>query len=104
MMRLDKIHDILAGVESSKSCSLEKISPMLISQFPRISDVFFILLNPNKVYRHLIELATQAGCHCNVLLIGQPDKIHIDQDDGSFNANIRFLSPDEILTGQIKHL
>ena len=104
MIRLDKIHDILAGVESSKSYSLEKMLPMLISQFPRISEVYFILLRPNKVYRHLLELANQAGCNCNVLLIGQMDKMNIDQDDGSWNGNLRFLSPDEILTGQLKHL
>ena len=104
MMCLDKIHDVLAGIKPSKSYALEKISPILISQFSRISDVFFILLSLNKTYRRLIELANQAGCHCNVLLIGQPDKIHIDEDDRSFNGNLRILSPEEILTGKIKRL
>ena len=105
MIRLDKIHDILAGAEPSKPCSLEKISPVLISQFPRISEVFFILLRPNKAYLRLLELANQAGCHCNVLLIGQSGQMYVDDDNMSWtSSNVRFLSPDEILTGQIKRL
>jgi uncharacterized protein (DUF58 family) len=104
MIRLDKIHDILAGAELSKGDSLEKISPVLISQFPRISELFFILLKPNKAYRYLLQMARQAGCNCNVLLIGEPDQMHVDDDNMSFNGNIRYLSPDEILTGQIKSL
>ena len=104
MIRLDKIHDILAGAEPSKGYSLEKISPVLISQFPRISEVFFILLKLNKAYRHLIELANQAGCRCNVLLIGEPDQMPADDDNMSWTSNVRYLSPDEILTGQIKSL
>jgi uncharacterized protein (DUF58 family) len=104
MIRLDKIHDILAGAEPSKGYSLEKISPVLISQFPRISELFFILLRPNREYRYLLEMARQAGCHCNVLLIGKPGQMHVDDDNMSFNGNVRYLSPDDILTGQIKSL
>ena len=104
MVCLDKIQDILAGVEPSKGYSLEKISPVLISQFPRISEVFFILLKPNKAYRHLLETANQAGCHCNVLLIGESVQMNVDEDNMRWNGNVRYLSPDEILTGKIKHL
>jgi uncharacterized protein (DUF58 family) len=104
MIRLDKIHDILAGIEPSKGYSLEKISPVLIGQFPRISELFFILLRPNKAYRYLMEMARQAGCHCNVLLIGESDQMHMDDDNMSWNENVRYMSPDEILTGQIKLL
>jgi uncharacterized protein (DUF58 family) len=104
MMRLDKIQNILAGVEASKGHSLENISPVLISHFPRVSEVFFILLGLNKMYRRLIELANQAGCYCNVLLIGRPGQMNLDDDDMSWSSNIRFLSPDEVLTGQLKRL
>ena len=62
MVCLDKIQDILAGAKPSKGYSLEKISPVLISQFRRISEVFFILLELNKAYRHLIEMANHLGC------------------------------------------
>ena len=104
MVRLDKIHDILAGTEQSKGYSLDKISPRLISQFPRISDVFFILLRPDKAYRRLIELARQAGCHCNVLLIDLSSQMYVNDDNMSRTSNVRLLSPDEILTGQLKRL
>ncbi len=104
MVCLDKIQDILAGVEPSNGYSLEKISPVLISQFPRISEVFFILLKPNKEYRYLLQLANQAGCHCNVLLIGEPGQMNMDDDNMRWTSNVRYLSPDEILTGQIKFL
>ena len=104
MVCLDKIQDILAGAKPSKGYSLEKISPVLISQFRRISEVFFILLRLNKTYRHLIELANQAGCRCNVLLIGESGQMPADDDNMSWTSNVRYLSPDEILTGQIKSL
>ncbi|NQT03818.1 MAG: DUF58 domain-containing protein, partial [Planctomycetes bacterium] len=104
MMRLDKIHDILAGVEPSKSYSLETISPVLAGRFREISEVFFVLLRPNKAYRQLLELANQAGCHSTVLLIGGPSAVHVDEDDVGWTENVRFLSPDEILTMQIKRL
>jgi hypothetical protein len=104
IVRLNKILDILAGVEQSKKYSLDKVSPALISQFSRISEVFFVLLGLNKAYRRLIEFANKAGCHCNVLLIGESDKMHMDDDNLSWNSNVRFLSPGEILMGQIKYL
>ncbi len=104
MMRIDKIHYILAGIEPSKGYSLEKISPVLINQFPRISEVFFILLRPNKAYRRLLQLANQAGCRCNVLLIDESGRMNVDEDNMRYNGDVRYLAPDEILTGQIKHL
>jgi uncharacterized protein (DUF58 family) len=104
MVRLNKIHDVLAGVESSKGYSLDKISPVLISKFPRFSEVFFILLNLDKTYRHLVELAKQAGCHRNVLLIGESGQIQVDDDYMGMTSNVRFLSPDEVLTGKVKRL
>jgi uncharacterized protein (DUF58 family) len=104
MVRLDKIHDVLAGAEASKGYSLEKISPMLISQFPRISEVFFILLSPDKAYRHLLQMAMKAGCHCNVLIIVQSGQMNVDDHNMSWISKVRYLSPEEILAGQIKRL
>lgn len=104
MVRLDKIQNILAGAQSSKGYSLEKISPVLISQFPRISEVFFILLRLNKAYRRLIELVRKAGCNCNVLIIDQSSRMNVDYHNMSWTSKLRYLSPEEILTGQIKRL
>jgi len=103
-VRLNKIQDILAGVEQSKGYLLDKVPPALISQFSRISEVFFVLLSLNKTYRRLIDFANNAGCHCNILLIGRSDRMHVDDDNLSWNSNVRFLSPDEILIGRIKYL
>ncbi len=104
MVRLDKIHEILAGVEPSKGYSLEQIAPKLANRFYEISEVVFILLKWNKAYRQLLELAGQAGCHCTVLLIDQSGRMHGDEDNLNWTENVQFLSPDDILTGQIKRL
>ncbi len=110
-VRLDKIHEILAGVEPSRGYSLEHIAPKLANRFSEISEVVFILLKWDKAYRQstecltaLLELAGQAGCHCTVLLIGQSGRIPVDEDNLSWTENVRFLSADDILTGQIKRL
>lgn len=111
MVRLDKIHEILAGVEPSKGCSLEQIAPKLANRFYEISEVFFILLSWDKAYRQstgcltaLLELAGKADCHCTVLMIGDSSRMNMDEDNVSWIENVQFLSPDDILTGQIKRL
>ena len=111
MVRLDKIHEILAGVKPSRPYSLEQIEPILANRFYEISEVVFILLSWDKTYRRstgcltaLLELAGQAGCHCTVLKIGRSSRMHVGQDNVSWTENVRFLSPDDILTGKIKHL
>ena len=103
-VRLDKIHEILAGVESAGGYSLQPIAPILGNRFYEISEVVFILLSWDKAYRQLLELADRAGCHSTVLLIGEPGEMHGDQDHVNRTSNIQFLSPDEILTGRIKRL
>ena len=103
-VRLDKIHEILAGVEPSRGYSLEHIAPKLANRFSEISEVVFILLKWDKAYRRLLELAGQAGCHCTVLLIGESGRMNVDEDNLSWTENVRLLSADDILTGQIKRL
>ncbi len=111
MVRLDKIHEILAGVEPSKGYSLEQIAPKLANRFYEISEVVFILLSWDKAYRQstgcltaLLELAGKAGCHCTVLMIGQSSRMNMDEDNVNWAENVQFLSANEILTGQIKRL
>ncbi|MFB0554361.1 MAG: DUF58 domain-containing protein [Phycisphaerae bacterium] len=104
MVRLDKIHEILAGVEPSRGYSLEQIAPKLANRFYEISEVVFICFKWNKAYRRLMELADQAGCHCTVFLIGESSRMHLDEGNLSWPENVRFLSPDDILTGQIERL
>ena len=104
IVRLDKIHEILAGVEPSRGYCLEQIAPILTERFYGISEVIFILLSWNTMYRQLLELAGQAGCHSTVLLIDSSRGMHVDQDNADFPGNVRLLPPEKILAGQIKRL
>jgi len=113
IVRLDKIHEILACVEPSKGYSLEQITPILTERFYGMSEAIFILLSWNKMYRRLLESAEQAGCHSTVFLIAPPggtspfllsQESRGAQDDTDYAGNVRVLCPDEILTGQIKRL
>jgi uncharacterized protein (DUF58 family) len=103
-VRLDKIHEILAGIEPSKSYSLEQSTLTLTERFYEISEVFFILRSWNKPYSKLLESACQAGCHCTVLMIGEPRKINTDKYNLNWTGNVQFISADNILKGQIKQL
>jgi len=102
-MRLDRIHEIFAGVEPAQGDSMAQTEQIWANQFREISEVVFILLNWNQTYRQLIELACQAGCHTTVLLIGELPEQN-DQDGDDWSEKVRFLSADEILTGHIEHL
>jgi hypothetical protein len=119
IVRLDKIHEILACVEPSKGYSLEQITPILTEKFYCVSEAIFILLSWNKMYKQLVESAEQAGCHSTVFLIAPSATMDDGRrmtDDGSSShvsrlssfvprlGEVRVLCPDEILTGQIKRL
>ena len=103
-MRLDKIHEVLAGVEANMDYTPEKMAEMLTDRLHRISEVVFILSGWNEAYRNLLEQAGRAGCHSTVFVIGQADKVDFNRYDMTWNGNIRILSPDEILTEQVIRL
>ncbi len=103
-MRLDKIHEILAGVEPSMGYTTEQMAPILADRLHRISEVFFILSGWKKAYKPLLELASQAGCHSTVFVIGEAGKIDLDRYEMAWTENIQLLSTDEILTEQVMHL
>ena len=98
-MRLDKIHEILAGVEPTRNEPMLQSEQIWTNRFSEISEVHFIVLNWNETYRQLFELAHQAGCHTTVLLISEPNGT-----DKDWPENVQLLSPDEILSGHIKRL
>lgn len=103
-MRLDKIHEILAGVEPSMDYTPEQMATILEDRLGQISEVVFILSGWNKAYRQLLELAGQAGCHSTVFVIGEVGKIDLDRYEMDWTENIKILSPDEILTEQVIRL
>ncbi|MBN2314271.1 MAG: DUF58 domain-containing protein [Sedimentisphaerales bacterium] len=103
-LRLDRIHETLAVVEPTRREPTELNEKKWIRQFREISEVVFILMNWTPTYRHMIELAYQAGCHTTVLMIGEPQNIQSNQDSENWDEKIRFVSADEILSGHIEHI
>jgi hypothetical protein len=97
--RLDRIHEILAGVEPTRNESVLQSEHIWMNRFSEMSEVYFILLDWNETYRQLYELAHQAGCHTTVFLIGESNVTRKDWPE-----NIQLLFPDEILSGHIECL
>jgi hypothetical protein len=102
-MRLDKIHEILAGVEPSMNYTPEQMAPILAERLGQISEVFFIMSGWKKAYQPLLEMAAREGCHSTVFIIGESGKINLERH-GTWTENIQILSPDEILTEQVMRL
>jgi uncharacterized protein (DUF58 family) len=102
--RLDKIHEILAGVEPSLDYSLEQMMPVLAEHLGRVSEVVFILFGCKNEHQRLLELAAREGCRSTVFIIGEPVKIDLDRYETERTENIRTLSPDEILSEQVIRL
>jgi uncharacterized protein (DUF58 family) len=103
-MRLDKIHEILAGVEPSVDCTPEKMTPILADRLGRVSEVVFILSGWKHSHRQLLDLAAREGCHSTVFVVGESGKVDLYRRGTARTENIQILSPDEILTEQVMHL
>jgi hypothetical protein len=105
LLRLKKIHEILAGLEPTRRPNAGILDfRFSIFDFSEVSEVFFILLKWDAAYRQLLELAEAAGCRTRVLLIGESPVTDATKDNMNWTGDIQFLSPDEILTGRIKRL
>ncbi len=117
--RLERIHESLATVAPADAYRLEQIGPLLEERLPEISEAVFILLHPDDLYRQLVEQADRAGCHCTVVVVGEPDHEAEDRgqrtEDGEERASLSsvfcppssaypVVAPDEILAGRIEHL
>ncbi|MBM4024029.1 MAG: DUF58 domain-containing protein [Planctomycetes bacterium] len=70
-MRLDRLHEALAVVESADDYTAEQIGPLLEDRLSEISEVLFIVGRWDRTYQRVAEMAEQAGCHCTVLLAGE---------------------------------
>jgi len=105
-VRLDKIEEILAGVEPSAGYSLEQIESAITTQLYGTSDVFFIVLRWTDAYEALLEAAGRAGCRTVVLLVGDAGdpslRAGLEQETISRVSNVQIISPDEVLTGRIQ--
>jgi uncharacterized protein (DUF58 family) len=103
-MRLDKIHEILAGVEPSLNYKPELMTPVLADCLGQISEIIFIMSGWKKEYQRLLELAGREGCHSTVFIIGDSGKVDLGRQKKTWTENFQILSPDEILTESVMHL
>ena len=97
-MRLDKIHEILAGVKLSLDYTPERMIQTMVDHLGQMSEVVFILTGWKNTYRQLFELAGRARCNSTVFIIGKSNKIDLERYDTIRAENINILTPDEILT------
>jgi uncharacterized protein (DUF58 family) len=100
-LRLDRVHEALAGVEPSKGYSLDQIGPLLEGRFQEISEIVFVVLHWDETYQRLAEWARRAGCHTTVVVIGAPNAAAIGED---WAGDIRFVPADDILAGRVEQL
>ncbi len=117
-VRLDKIQEILAGVEPSAERvagilpairardALDTLESTLATEFGGISDVFFILLRWGKTYEALLEAAARAGCRSVVLLVGGQDDpslwAGLEQGLPSRSFDVRVVSAEQVLSAQLE--
>jgi uncharacterized protein (DUF58 family) len=105
-VRLDKIQEILAGVEPSAGYSLEEIESAIATRLDGISDVFFILLRWAETYESLLEAAARAGCRSVVLLVGGQDDpslwAGLEQGLPSRAFDVRVVSAEQVLGAQLE--
>jgi uncharacterized protein (DUF58 family) len=102
--RLDKIHEILAGVEPSGNYTLERMMPILAEHLGRVSEVVFILSGCKNEHQRLLELAVREGCHSTVFIIGESGQDGLDRYETERTETVQILSPDEILSEQVIRL
>jgi len=72
-MRLDRVQETLAAVEPSNDYTAEQVGSLWEERLEEISEVIFVVLRWDRTYEQLAEMAEQAGCHCTVVVVGEPD-------------------------------
>ena len=101
--RLDRIHELLAAVEPSRAEPDPPTVMALADRLRNMSQVVFILLDWTETSRQLVEFAERAGSHCTVVLISEPDAAREDTIR-TWAGTVRTLTPQEILSGQVRQL
>jgi len=102
--RLDRIHELLAGIEPSGNYGVEQIGPLLEERLQEISEIVFILLQWDGTYKPLVQLADRAGCHCTTIVVGEPGRQNGEEDAVWWAGDVRFVSADAILKGRVEFL
>ncbi|MGE5296139.1 MAG: DUF58 domain-containing protein [Solirubrobacterales bacterium] len=99
--RLARVHETLAGVNSSTGYSLDQIGPLLEDRLPEISEIIFVVLRWDEMYQRLVQWAQRAGCHTTVVVIGEPSAAAPADD---WLGNVQFIPAEEILAGRVEQL
>ncbi len=103
--RLDRIHELLAGVEPSRAECGPPTVMALADRLQSMSQVVFILLDWTESSRRWVERAERAGCYCTVVLIRDPHAPRAREPlIPAWAATVRSVSPQEVLSGQVKQL
>jgi len=100
-VRLERVHEVLAGVGASTGYSLDRIGPLLEDRLPEISEIVFVVLHWDEMYRRLAEWAERAGCHTTVIVIGEPDVAALGEE---WPGDVRFMLAGDILAGRVEQL
>ncbi len=121
--RLDRVQEALAAVEPALDYPAEQVGSLWEDRLEEISEVIFIVLRWDRTYQQLAQMAEQAGCHCTVMVVGEPDasngglRIADFGLKGAMDANpqsaihnpqwaidpigdVRFVRADEVLAGR----
>jgi uncharacterized protein (DUF58 family) len=91
--RLDRIHEVLAGVEAATDGPAEHVWLPVEERFREISEAIFILLRWDGAYRQLVESAERAGCRSTVMVVGESQ-----QDKSSLSTSARAVEPESLET------
>jgi hypothetical protein len=62
------------------------------------------LLEWNEVSEQLVEKAGVIGCHTTVFIIDGSEQINERPNVSNRFGNVIFISPDEVLSGQVRRL
>ena len=103
-VRLDRIHNTLAGVQAAEEYVLDEVVPTLGDRFYETTEAVFILLDWDATYARLVELAARARCHTTVFLVA-PSGWHPDwTNDVNWADVVKVVSPDDVLKGHAERL
>jgi uncharacterized protein (DUF58 family) len=102
--QVDRVHDVLAGLEASEDYDAEQVGPLLEDRLGEASEVVFILLGWDATYKPLVALAEQAGCATRVVVVGESGGEPDAADDDAWWRNVRFVAPEAVATGEVESL
>lgn len=102
-MRVDRVHEILATVDSTERYDLDRMADALANRFRRISQVMFVLLRWDNMYSDLLELAVAARCRCTAYTVVTPGSDRPKGETVRSGSSIVMSvgTPEEILAGRL---